>query len=71
MQIPMTAPVSVLVEPVAAKGCSADMDDGSRGSTFLFTMAFYLPAPFEVDPPEPIDPLVSIEFRPPINILAR
>ena len=66
VHIPMTAPVSVLVQPSSISS-SDDRDETSC----VFTMAFYLPAPFDEDPPTPTDPLVSIEFRPPINVVAR
>lgn len=60
----MTAPVSVLVEP----------DDPSEAADYrqnTFTMAFYIPAPFDEDPPQPNDPSVSIEHRPEIRVLVR
>ncbi|KAK4023812.1 hypothetical protein OUZ56_009211 [Daphnia magna] len=63
-KIPMTAPVSVLVEP----------DDPSEAADYrqnTFTMAFYIPAPFDEDPPQPNDPSVSIEHRPEIRVLVR
>jgi hypothetical protein len=64
VKIPMTAPVSVLVQP----------DDGSEATGDLqttFTMAFYIPAPFDQDPPQPNDSSVTIEYRPELRIFVR
>ena len=53
VKIPMTAPVSVLIEPGSGPNCES-----------TFTMAFYIPSAFEEDTPVPTDPDVSIEERP-------
>ena len=73
VHIPMTAPVSVLVQPssISSSSSSGSSSDDRDETSCVFTMAFYLPAPFDEDPPTPTDPLVSIEFRPPINVVAR
>lgn len=65
VQIPMTAPVSVLVEPDG----ETEAADGVLQTTF--TMAFYIPAPFDEDPPRPNDSDVSIEYRPEIRLFSR
>lgn len=62
-KIPMTAPVSVLVEPDGP----SEADDLQN----TFTMAFYIPAPFDENPPQPNDSSVSIEHRPEIRVLVR
>lgn len=66
--IPMTAPVSVLVEP---DGQETDGASAGNAVETTFTMAFYIPAPFDENPPLPIDPSVSIEYRPELRILVR
>lgn len=64
----MTAPVSVLVELDGQE--TGEASAGNAVET-TFTMAFYIPAPFDENPPLPIDPSVSIEYRPELRILAR
>ncbi|XP_046456681.1 heme-binding protein 2-like [Daphnia pulex] len=67
LKIPMTAPVSVLVQP----------DDDQCGGAaagdlqITFTMAFYIPPPFDQDPPEPNESSVTIEYRPELRIFVR
>lgn len=68
LQIPMTAPVSVLVEPGPSGGDGGD--DGQQAES-TFTMAFYIPPPYDQDPPRANDPTVSIELRPEMRLLAR
>ena len=65
VQIPMTAPVSVLVEPDGENEAAASVQQST------FTMAFYIPAPFDQDPPRANDCDVSIEYRPEIRLFAR
>ena len=60
IKIPMTAPVSVLIEPGAGPNCES-----------TFTMAFYVPAAFQDDTPQPAESGVSIEERPEFKVLAR
>ena len=60
IKIPMTAPVSILIEPGAGPNCES-----------TFTMAFYVPAAFQEDTPEPTEEGVSIEERPEFKVLAR
>lgn len=62
--IPMTAPVVVLVEP-------DDDADAQAVTQTTFTMAFYIPAPFDEEPPLPNDCTVAIERRPELRILSR
>jgi hypothetical protein len=54
-----------------AAAADGQHEHNDKSDDYLFTIAFYLPAPFDEDPPKPTNPLVSIEFRPPTNILAR
>lgn len=60
VKIPMTAPVSVLIEPGSGPNCES-----------TFTMAFYIPSAFEEDTPVPTDPDVSIEERPEFTTYVR
>ncbi len=60
IKIPMTAPVSVLIEPGSGPNCES-----------TFTMAFYVPAAFQDDTPQPTESDVSIEERPEFKVLAR
>ena len=60
IKIPMTAPVSILIEPGAGPNCES-----------TFTTAFYVPAAFQEDTPEPTEEGVSIEERPEFKVLAR
>lgn len=60
VKIPMTAPVSIYIEPGAGPNCES-----------TFTMAFYVPASFQEDTPEPTDADVSIEERQEFSVLAR
>ena len=60
VKIPMTAPVSVLIEPGAGPNCES-----------TFTMAFYIPATFQEKTPVPTNPDVSIEERPELRVLVR
>lgn len=64
VQIPMTAPVSVLVEP-------DEMVEAGAAPQTTFTMAFYISVPFDESPPLPLDPSVSIEYRPELRLFAR
>ena len=66
VKIPMTAPVSVLVQPSTDDECEAAADLQTT-----FTMAFYIPAPFDQDPPQPDDSSVTIEYRPELRIFVR
>jgi hypothetical protein len=67
LKIPMTAPVSVLVQP------DDDQCGGAAAGDLqtTFTMAFYIPAPFDQDPPEPNESSVTIEYRPELRIFVR
>ena len=60
IKIPMTAPVSILIDPGAGPNCES-----------TFSMAFYIPAEFQEDTPRPTDPDVSIEERDEITVYAR
>lgn len=68
LKIPMTAPVSVLVQP---DDTSAEAEATVDLQTNTFTMAFYIPAPFDQDPPQPDDSSVTIEYRPELRIFVR
>ncbi|XP_057374684.1 uncharacterized protein LOC130695556 isoform X2 [Daphnia carinata] len=59
-KIPMTAPVTVFIEPGSGPNCES-----------TFTMAFYVPSGFQEDTPEPTADDVSIEERPEFKVLAR
>ena len=59
-KIPMTAPVSVLIEPGSGPNCES-----------TFTMAFYIPSAFQDNPPKPDNPDVSIEERPEFKAFSR
>lgn len=60
----MTAPVSVLVEP-------DEEVEASGVAPTRFTMAFYIPPPFDENPPRPDESDVLIEYRPEMRIFAR
>ncbi|KAI9556262.1 hypothetical protein GHT06_018836 [Daphnia sinensis] len=60
IKIPMTAPVTVFIEPGAGPNCES-----------TFTMAFYVPSEFQEDTPEPTAEDVSIEERPEFKVLTR
>lgn len=60
VKIPMTAPVSVLIEPGSGPNCES-----------TFTMAFYVPEAFQEDTPQPTEADVSLESRPEFKVLAR
>jgi len=57
VKIPMTSPISTLVEPL--------------DSAYLYTMAFYVPSAFQEDVPNGEPGVVAIENRPRLNILTR
>ena len=59
-KIAMTAPVSILIEPGAGPNCES-----------TFSMAFYVPAVFQENTPQPTNPDVSIEERPEFKVYAR
>ena len=59
-KIPMTAPVSIYIDPGAGPNCES-----------TFSMAFYIPAEFQENTPKPTDPDVSIEERPELKVYAR
>lgn len=56
----MTTPVTMKVE----------VDCASKTSVKK-ALAFFISPAFQKDPPKPLDPLVSIEERPEITVLAR
>lgn len=60
IKIPMTAPVTVFIEPGSGPNCES-----------TFTMAFYIPSEFQEDTPEPTADDVSIEERPEFKVLTR
>jgi hypothetical protein len=60
IKIPMTAPVSIFIDPGAGPNCES-----------TFSMAFFIPAEFQEDTPLPTDPDVSIEEREEIKVYAR
>ncbi|EFX64407.1 hypothetical protein DAPPUDRAFT_334226 [Daphnia pulex] len=59
-KVPMTAPVSVFIEPGSGPNCES-----------TFTMAFNVPAAFQDDTPQPTESDVTIEERPEFKVLAR
>jgi len=59
-KIPMTSPVTTLIEPGAGPNCES-----------TFTMAFYLSPSFQEDTPQPTESTVTIEERPEFKVLAR
>lgn len=50
---------------------SIDMVEGSSTFEKDVLTAYYLPAEFQDNPPQPSDPEVTIVFRPPFRVLAR
>ena len=60
MKIPMTAPVTTLIQPGEGPNC-----DNS------FTMSFYIPSVYQNDTPSPTGDSVSIEERPEFKVFAR
>lgn len=60
VKIPMTAPVSVYIEPGSGPNCES-----------TFTMAFYVPSDFQGETPQPSESDVSIEERQEFRVLAR
>jgi len=60
MKIPMTAPVSLRILPGEGPNCESN-----------FTMSFLVPANLQETSPEPTDPLVWLEERPAMRLVAR
>jgi len=60
VKVPMTSPVTTLIEPGAGPNCES-----------TFTMAFYIPPSFQENTPQPTDSTVSIEERPEFKVFAR
>ena len=60
VKIPMTAPVTTLIEPGDGPNCES-----------TFTMAFYVPPAFQEDTAIPTDSSVLIEERPEFKVFAR
>lgn len=56
----MTAPVTCFVQPGAGPFCESTT-----------TVAFYLPAQHQANPPKPSEPEVFIETRPGITVFVR
>lgn len=50
---------------------SIDIVEGSSMFEKEVLTAYYLPAEFQDNPPQPSDPEVTIVFRPPFRVLAR
>lgn len=69
--VAMTAPVVVQVEPDSDAETDAASSAGQTGGSSIYTMAFYIPSPFDQKPPLPNDCTVSIEYRPELRIFAR
>ena len=60
IKIPMTTPVSIFIEPGTGEDCES-----------TFTMAFYVPAAFEEDTPQPTEDSVSVVEQPEFKVFTR